>query len=344
MPITVKHGGQGGTAAGQIIAQTGQQDLDRQQRDVHLATKLENQRVMQQAEIQSRADVQKQAADEAAARTALQFGLEGQVREQEFDRSLAKMQEDARLQASQFEYQYTVKQKQQFARLNAARQEISNSSHFTPEEKQTALRQIDLQQANIEPSMIPRDPSKPLYPEGRGIGEMWSNDDGTMIARKPDGSLQLMRRPDQSIEYMREKEQAALKGKQMELQAKQQAALMELRIKLATEDVIAGEGDNQIVRQRTPEEVERIMQTVTGDEQSSAERQSQRGDWWNNNGARNLRITDADKSLPPRVGYAQALIRTVNEVHGGPQGLPAYQRPAYQAAVEAIRQYAAMEQ
>ncbi len=348
MPIEIQHGGQGGTAAGQILAQAGQAQANREQEAANLSAQLRARREEQSAQIDAQAKLQEAAADQAMARTALQHGLDKQLKEDEFNNELAKVKEAAKSKADQWEYQYTAKQRQDIARFNTARQSVNDSEQFTPEEKQIALRMIDQQQANIKPSMMPRDPSKPTYPDGQGVGQMWTEQNGTMVGRKPDGSLQLIQRWDQGPE-----------GKQEESRIRLQEKLYELRYRAITEDMsITGANGKASHRQRTPEEVERLMQAVVGGgqadqsgqpaqqpqpatqqqprQQQPAQRKS--GPWWEQPASEDLDISDDDKRLPDQIGLAQAVIRTAN-AYGGLAGLPDEKRAAYMEAIKILRQY-----
>lgn len=346
MPIVVRHGGQGGTAAGQIIAQSGLANLQLAHRDAQLAAQLRQQRDLQITEINARADLQKQAASQAMARTALQHGLDGQLREEEFARTMTRMQEQAKLQAQQWEYQYTAQQRQEIARFNNARQTIQSSRHFSPEEKSVALAQIDLQQSNIKPSMMPRDPSKPLYPEGQGVGEAWVDQNGSVVGRKPDGSLQLIQRFDQGPEAHQLKMQAAREDKALELAAKREEKLLELRLKLATESIDQTGADGKVTgsRTRTPQEIDAIMESVTGERSNEQPGEKQPAPWWSRPENKGMQVTEGDKQLPPQVGYAQAYVRQMNAKYGGFSGIPQDVRRAYLEAAKVLQQYAATEQ
>ncbi|MFZ5832707.1 MAG: hypothetical protein ACOY3P_21680 [Planctomycetota bacterium] len=332
MPIHVEHGGQAGTVAGQIIAQGGQRNLDRQQHDAHFAQQLYQQRDLAMLHIDAQADLQRQAADDAMKRTALQFGLQQQLQEQEYDTAIRRMQEQARLDANQFEYRYSAQQRQEIARFNNARQTILGSDQFTPQEKQIALRLIDQQQANIQPSAMPRDPGKPVFPEGQGIGQAWVDKNGSLIGRKADGSLQLLQRWDQGPEAAQAKAQEAEKVKALELQAKREEKLLELRLKLATEDVAQRDAKGGVAyRQRTPKEIDAIMQSVAGGETADPAQEQ----WWHRAEKSGLKVTAGDRQLPDQVGYARALVRTINE-RGA---IPKEQELAYREAVDILTQY-----
>lgn len=329
--------------AGQIIAQAGQANLNRQQQDVQLANQLRQHREMQLLQIDAQSNLQKQAADQALKRTALQFGLDKQLKEDEFDNEMLKLQEQARLQAQMFEYRYSAQQRQEIAKFNTARQAVTSSEQFTPEEKQIALRLIDQQQANIKPSMMPRDPSKPIYPDGQGPGQMWKEQDGSVVGRKPDGSLQLIQRWDQGPDAKKFESQAKLEEKKFELQARREEKLLDIRSKIASEQVdeTGPDGKKKGSRYRTAQEIDQIMQGVMGGGQQNAAQPGQSAqpqEWWQQPASKNLQITDADKNLPPIVGQAQAFIRTINAKYGGYAAVPPQFQAAYRESTEILRQ------
>ncbi|MFA5186705.1 MAG: hypothetical protein WC551_09535 [Patescibacteria group bacterium] len=338
MPINVEHGGQAGPVAGQIIAQSGQANLNRQQQEAELSQRLRQQRALQLADIDARADLQRQAADEAMARTALQHGLDGQIKEEEFDRTIKQMQEQARVQAQQWEYQYTAQQRQEIARFNAARQTITGSDSFSPEEKEQALRMVDMEQANIKPAMMPRDPSKPIYPDGRGVGESWIADDGSTLAREADGNVKLIQRYDQGPKAQQAKLQMENQKIQLQAQQKREEKLLDLRLKLATEDVEQLGADGKTTyRMRSSKEVDEIMRTVLGGGQQ--QQQQQEVAWWDRPENAALKATDSDKDLPPQVGYAQAYLRQMNARYGGIENVPPDFQQAYIGAASVLKQY-----
>lgn len=337
MGIEVKHDLPGGivgiAAAMSGAAGRAERDLDRARADSALSQQLKQQRESQMRDIDARADLQRQAADDAWARTALQFGLDQQIREEEFDRTLRMKQEDAKLQAQQWEYQYTAQQRQEIAKYNNARQTIQNSPNWSAEEKAVALKQIDLAQANIKPSMMPRDPSKPVYPEGQGVGQIWKGDDGSLVSREPDGTIKLIQRWDQGPEAVKLNAEAERQKAELEAQAKREEELFGLRVKLATE-AIEETGADGLARKRyrTPGEVDAAMEAVTGE----------RLPWWKRRENAGLQVADMDKDLPEQVGYAQAALRTMNAQYG--RNIPSEQRTAYAQLVSVLHQYAQGQQ
>lgn len=201
--------------AGQLAVQ-----LDAQQ--TRQTQQLSAQRDMQMRDIDARADRQKEAADTAYARTALAAGLQDKIQEQQFDREMAKMQEAARMQANQFEYQFSVKDRQEIAKFNDARQRISRNPNFSLDEKAAAMRAIDLQQGGISPSLIPRDPNKPTYQKGRAPGEEFQDQGGNWHMVQPDGTTKMTLRRDQGPEAARELYEAEQKKAEIELRIKRE--------------------------------------------------------------------------------------------------------------------------
>jgi len=289
MPIVVAHGGvDESTAAGQIIAQAGQANLNRQQQASMQADQLASQRAMQIDQINAQADRQRQAADDAYARTALQHGLDDQIREEEFDKTLKLKQADAKSQAEQWDYKYTSQQRQQIAGFNQSRQMIQNSPRWSDGEKRIALRQIDLAQAGITPSMMPADPMKRNDPPGQGVGQVWE-ENGVLMSRNVGGDLW---QPDErkSPRYLKSAQENVLKleklkqlekaaDREYERETKRSEAINKYREKLAEEDAVQDgldENGKSKWRTRTADEIESAVQRTYGGRQSTSQQSSGR--------------------------------------------------------------------
>ena len=262
MGITVAHGPQRGSeAAGQIFAQAartaaqGAQALAQRRQQTK---QLEQQREMQMAQIEAQADRQKQAADDAYARTALQAGLEGELREQEFERSITKVQEQAKAQAAQWEYRYSTQQRREIAQLNEADNRVQNDPRFSEGEKEQWRHASMAKRAGISPSAFPRDPEKFTFPEGQQVGQFYE-ENGVLGSRKANGETwQADWRKTQ--EGQTQIAQQRLGEKQLEYQQKQEAKLFDLRAKLMTVEVAAGTlGAKRLLG---PEEIEARMELM----------------------------------------------------------------------------------
>lgn len=360
MPIEVRHGLPGealavagaGVGAGQGV----QRELDRAQRDAHLAARLQQQRELTLAQIGARADLQRQAADTAMAKTALRAGLDEHLREQYFEQQLELQQQEAVAKAKQWDYKFTTEQRQQIARLNNARQRIMQSDAFTPAERQEALKLLELQQAGIEPEAMPRDPSEPTYPDGQGVGQVWQTESGTLLTRGADGEPTLLQRFDQSPEYH-----------QAKLEMEREKAVLEMRKELMTEQIeqVDDQG-NTTYRQRTPEEVDSMVRVITGSHaedgqlqrgghpepaagaqgqpgRSGQPQQQQPQPWHAMAKQRGLDVRQSDTRLPPNVGYALAMIRTQAKQYASPEVMPPEIREAFREAQRIVLEYRAAQ-
>ena len=353
MPIEVRHeppssmaalagllGGMGRGAESELESrrQAGRLAVQLDAQQTQQATHLNAQREAQMRQIEAQSNLQREAADTAYARTALATGLQGKLQEQQFDHEFARMQAEAKAKADQWEFEFSAKQRQEIARFNEAKQSIANNDSFTPEEKATATRLIDLQQANIQPAMIPRDPSKPNFPEGKGPMDTWVNEQtGGLMGLDRSLNPRVLTQPKDMPDFLKERDRIAQENKVLELQAKREEKLLDLRKELATEDIIETGADGKPKRrQRTSEEVSSIMDTVLGTTQQVAED----APWWRKVEEGGVKVTDSDKQLPPNVGYAQAYIRDLNKRYGGLASVPEDQQAAYVEAARILQQYA----
>jgi len=332
----------------QIAAQEAQAARQREQIEAQQAAQaaqLAAQRAAQIRQIEAQADRQKEAADTAYARTALAAGLQEKIQEQQFDNQMAKMQEAARLQAQQWDYQYTAKQRQEIARLNETDQLVETNPEYADIRDQWRI--ISLQKrAGITPRAIPANPNKPVYPEGVGPGILTKEPDGSTTTIDQYGQKKLIQRYDQSPEYLEKKLQMELEARKVELQRKHEAERLKQEIKWAGEKVPimqeAEEGGflgwgaqeaGQIgERYRTPEEVktlseyffgprpptnaeleEELRRRVEARKQAGnsieIQKQVEDSNWAERYEAGGIKVTEADRRLPSKAGKAQAYIR-----------------------------------
>lgn len=330
--------------------------LDAQQ--TRQTQELSARRGMQMAQIEAQADRDKEAADTAYARTALAAGLEGKIQEQQFDNQMESLQEGARVKANQFEYQFTTKQRQEIAKFNDARQMINSNSAFSLEEREAALRAIDLQQAGITPSMVPADPDKPQFTKGREPGKTWRDEAGNWMVSPPDGSEpKLILRNNQTQEHFDRMHQQTMELKVMELRAKREADIAKMRMDLAKEEVgvrgpggeITGETKLRYDRSQIDDIMERALgsqESAPAGEQDAAakpkweDKPRELIGWSRGIGAQR---TKAEADLPEFVGLAQAFMRRVrSKVKSGGKISPDMSE-AIQEAQAILSQYAAEE-
>ena len=325
MPIEVRHdvGGPALIAAGLAgAAQRAERDLDRRRQDQARLDQLAQQRNLQQNDIQARARMQAQAADFAMERMAVQGGLTRELQEQRYEHEISRIHETAKAQASQWESRFTAQQRREIARLEGGKQRILGSDTFSEEEKMRAVQAIEMQIAGLQPSLLPKDPNKVEYPEGRGPQDTWVDEKtGALVALDRSGNPRVLVQPEKMPEAVETQRKFDLEQAEMEWRREEEAARRKTRIefsKLRTEE--AGKGGLETTkRYLRPDEVDRMMEGVYGSE----ERQ---GNWWERAEEQGLPVAEGDKSLPPEVGFAQAYLR---QFPGGYASVPEGKKAAW---------------
>lgn len=216
MPITVRHEPGGGMAAlAALLGGQGQREVRQEEQRVStgdLLAQLDSRRQMQRAQIDAQAQAQAKASDDAFKRDAIGAGLAEDVQQREFDNRLTGMQEEARAKASQWEYQFTTKQRQEIAKFNQADQLIDQSDSFSEEEKEIMHRQVEQGRMGITPGVVPADPNKQVFkptPDGQStdIGTQWTIPGVGTFTREPDGKIV------NQVPYDKTKESLELKHK-----------------------------------------------------------------------------------------------------------------------------------
>jgi len=304
---------------------------------------LNAQSQIQQQSIQARAQLQQQAAQQAMEQTALRAGLGEKLQEQRFGQELQQMHEAARIQASQVEYQYTAQQKREFAKLNQARQAIMQSREFSPVEKREALRQLDLQQAGIEPSMMPRDPQAAA--EEQFAQAFVDENTGALMGFDRSNRPRMLVAPDKMPEAVEAQRKHELALEDARARVKIEEQKQSLRTKLASEPVITTDKDgNKSISYRSADEIEQIMERAFPSPPLPELGEPQPQLWYKEAERQGLNVTPKDKTLPPHVGYAQAMVRTVKQKYGSYQNIPEALRPAFDQALEILEQAQAASQ
>jgi len=317
MAIEVRHdiGGAALAAAGLAgAAQRAERDLRVQQQQSMQLQQLAQQRDMQQAQIASQAQMQSQAAEAAMERTAFAAGLQGQMQEEHFQRSLTQMRERAKVEAEQWDYRYTAQQRQEIQKDNNAIQAIRQADWLSDEEKGRAILGVQTHTAGITPSIIPADPNKVKFPEGREPGNSFQGQDGAWYMSQPDGSYKLMVRPDQTAEYMREQAEIEIKKAELTRQQATEDAVIKARTTAAMKqiDVTDKVGEKIGTRFATKEEVDQIMKSIYPEVAAQTK-------WWDDAKKNGIPVTDAEKYMDPAVGFAQAYLRKYPDYHKVPE-------------------------
>ena len=333
MPITIEHGGQAGPAAGQIIAQAGLVNLQLQAQQERLLQQLQQQREMQMQTIQAQADRQKQAAEEATAQTAQRFGLQGQLQSQAALAKEKEIQQKAEFDAANFEKQYTIKQRLDIAKWSRIKQDIDMNPNFSEQEREAVKRAADLEIMGIKPSELPK--TTP-WEKGKGIGESWKDADGSLIGRDPDGRLRLIQRWDQGPDAQSMKEQQdSVKAQaklQVDLEKEKRKGVFELMSKGIFDGV--DEFGKPKMRRVDAREARTIVDQLYSEQQQGGEGWAQQAE------KAGMTVQDADRSLPPNVGYAKTYVQNMRGMYGEFKNFPPEAKDAYREAIDIIREYA----
>jgi hypothetical protein len=290
------------------------------------------------------APTQEQKIREAAHQEQLadQFGMPAQL-----EAMRAKAIEDAK----NFETKFTVKQKQEMAGLNNARQSVMQSENFSPEQRQAALRAIDAKMAGITPSVIPSD--KPKLPDwvnpigvsvepGTGIHGTMETRNGQMSFRPLPKELQ----PGwQETEY--QKTQMDAQEKLMERRDKYEDTLRTTRIKKKTDDKLRGTSsesdeflDEETIQRMLKARFQAPAQQVAPAPQPQAQAVPQgQGEWWGNLESTGVAVSEGEKQLPPQIGTASALYNAYRSKYGTYQRIPDELKPAYRETVKLLGEY-----
>ncbi len=259
MPITVQYGATEASNAGQILAQSGLANLAREQQSRLEANRLgqqsrleadrlRQQRDMQLTQIDAQANQQRYAAEMNMASNAMRFGLNQQLQEDEYIREVETNKQKAKQEAEQFDYIYTQKQRQELAQNNDALRRAESSGEFSEKELVKIRRAMLLKNAGVNPTAVPADSNKKKYPEGRGINDVWTDEDGNMMRRDPDG------RPDVIVDRKDTRE-----GQQEQWDHDKQQEERKWISGLSTELVDDGEGGK---RPREGEEIAGVIFTA----------------------------------------------------------------------------------
>lgn len=169
----------------------------------------------------------------------------------------AQTREKAQFDAANFEKRYTAKQKVEIARFTKAKQDLINNPAFSEQEKVTASRSLDMKIMGITPDYLPK---MSQYPDGQGIGDSWE-EHGGIVRRNEKGVKEIMFRPDQMNEGKLLAGKIKIDDRQLEHKLNIEGKIMDQRLKLlSTPKKSKDEFGNAILVDRTPDEVERIIQ------------------------------------------------------------------------------------
>ena len=302
------------------------------------AAELQAARDMKMQEIDAQSGRDKEAADHAMKVIAVKSGLGQEMQEQEYDMEVKKMQEQAKADANKLEYKISAEGRQELAKINRGKTAVAKAlaaGTITEQDAERMNGDLAGQAAGVTPDAMPADPNRI-----EGIGQMQVGKTGFTYTIEPDGTPKLMQRWDQGPEAAKIKTQETAQIAERVAATKREEKLLDLRAKYATEPVIEGTGENKISRDRTREEVDKLMETISGTAQPAQQQVEQ--PWWDLEASKDMDIEEGDKEYPPQVGHAKAYMRTWGK--NGPAGVPKDKREAYFEAVNILRQYSSQMQ
>ncbi len=313
MPITVEHGGRGGTAAGQIIAQAGMASLQRELQQAMQSERLNVQQAMQRRQIDAQAAGQARGAE-------FQAGLQ----DQRFGNELDMMRQRSAVESEQLGLELSTRDKQKQASSIAAENAIMNNPNFSDEHKVAAIKEIQLGRAGIGPTVQSDKPKyAPVEGQPTDPGMTWIQA-GSLMGRKSTGDPFVIVREDQTWEYKKKVVEAAAAQGIIDTQAKKREQEGEWTRELLGEEGAIETVDPKnpaltISRRRTPDEVQKIL-----NDYRKLDRKIQEGpgesvgvdEWWVEAEQQGLDVREEDLDMPPKAGQAQAILRTLEGKYG----------------------------
>ena len=221
----------GSESAGALLTQAGQGNLNRQEhsmdrlsREMMQMKELDAVNQRQQVQIDAQSQLQKQAADYAYKRAAVEAGLQEQVANREFDNRLREIQARAKAEAEQFDFEFSTENKAKMAHIQNYIQEAEQSGLYTPEQLGEIRRQGLGELAGIKKTAIPAKGQKmPEWAKPFGI----SVDPDSQIAgtfEERNGKLNFKPLPK---EMQQSYQQYAMKLKEAESGVKRQEQMLE---------------------------------------------------------------------------------------------------------------------
>lgn len=203
MAIKIERGGGAGPAAGQIIGQGLQAQAGIQQRDRQLlASMLSDIANRQRGAVGGRGGGGGGrgggGGSSAAQLAAFQAEVAKREKEQKFSNDMALKREDARLDVSQWEYEYSTKQRHEMAQLERADQLVEQSEDLSLEEKATYRKMSLLRKQGFNPTLKPVNADKPKFSKERPAGTVYETESGETMLMQLNGEPKMLSRRDQN--------------------------------------------------------------------------------------------------------------------------------------------------
>lgn len=191
------------------------------------AASLSAQRNAQIRQIAAQGEAQKQEQKSTMERMAFESDLQLQRMAAASPMELEQKRKEAEIERQNWEFQYDMQGKKRIAELNKARQYITQSGQFSPQEQTALLPLLDMQIANVPKAVIEKSEMtkqlEALGPE-KQPGRLWKGDDGssyqTIIGTSGLPEPKLMLRQDQTTEHHLAIAEAANQAKVVATQAR----------------------------------------------------------------------------------------------------------------------------
>ncbi len=367
--IAMQISGQRKAAAMRTQAQKQIASANRNAANKRQAASLNAQRAGQHKQIQARAQREAQASDQAYKRMAVQFGLQGELKEQAFDLQVKMLEEQAKQRASQRKLILTEDDKRNStaaARLQKFAKDPD--SPYSEGERKQMLQKASALEAGVG-TYVPD--FKEKLPPGIEPGTFGpieiESEDGTKLTFPFISGRSV--KPEDSIQGARAKQQQVQQEKQLkeerDLQNKKNAAILGLIGKDYSQQVpermvpgiLWGENLEEATTKpavHTVESATKVVERIFGQTQQAtpqatprvappqqvAPPQSGQPGWQNLPEARNLIIYQDDLRFPPKVGFAMSYMRTALRKFGPKRNSwPKETKESYEKAQEIVADF-----
>lgn len=293
-------------------------------------------------EIDAQADRDKQAADDAMKRLAVQAGLQSELQEQEYDREVKMLQEKAKADAQQMKYKFSIQQKQEIAKYNNAEASVRKSvqeGSFSSEEGETALKKIAQMRAGLKPGAYAKDENEPPPPRE----QIWV-DPETGAVMAPARSASVLVQPDKRPEYLQQK---AERDRQAKLQDSRITLLTKLSSVVLSDEAkdLATGKETKKDRLLTQQEIDKRMNMVFGPSQQQEQPQEPIGptgpesDWWDALESQGVSVSEERRGMPLEQGSALSLYDAYIQKFGSFENVPDELKPAFAEIIKTVRKH-----
>jgi hypothetical protein len=192
-----------------------------------------------------------------------QFGLQDKAQEAQFDREAEQLKLKAQLDAESFETRYTAKDKAEITKLRSqerAAYRMLQAGDITQEDYDKAVKQIKSQELGIMPGELP---SLSPFPKGKAPGDFGVQGEGDfqMFGIYNEKGIFVPVDYKKLPSYQAKEQEYKATERKADIDASERMKQAEIRMKIATEQIIDPDGKSP-PRTRTKEEIDEIMQKI----------------------------------------------------------------------------------